>query len=264
MFTYNIFFHPLRKYPGPKLWAASRLPYSLMIKSGFSHRRVLELHQQYGDVVRVAPNELAFSNPDAWKEIMGHRRKGQGENGKDTVIWELVPHSIIAADREDHSKYRRLLAHGFSNQAMMDQQPMIRHYVNLLIERLREACKNGTEPLNMVSWYNFTTFDIIGNLVFGESFGCLDNSSYHPWVSFLFDTVRLNTLLAEFRRWSIGRFCLRWLTPKAAMEKVLRHKTLTEEKADQRLRLEESRPDFMEAMSQAKRDSVSAHLCLEY
>lgn len=260
--TYNVFFHPLRKYPGPKLWAAPRIPYGLMIRSGVSHRRVPELHQQYGDVVRVAPNELSFSNPDAWNDIMGHRKKGQGENGKDQVFWELQRHAIIATGREDHGMLRRILAHGFSNQAMVDQQPLIGRYVDLLIERLRETCKNGTQPVSMVSWYNWTTFDIIGDLTFGESFGCLDGSSYHPWVKFIFDGVRINAILTEIRRWTIGRFCLRWFMPKTVMEKLRRHEKLTEEKLPQRLRLDGSRPDFMEAMSQAMRDSVGAHLYL--
>ncbi|KAL1878228.1 hypothetical protein Daus18300_002145 [Diaporthe australafricana] len=260
--TYNVFFHPLRKYPGPKLWAASRIPYALMIKSGYSHRRVLDLHKQYGDVVRLAPNELSFSDPDAWNDIMGHRKKGQAENGKDTVFWELQPHAIIATDREDHSRVRRILAHGFSNQAMMDQQPLIGHYVDLLIERLRENCKNGTQPVSMVSWYNWITFDIIGDLVFGESFGCLEGSSYHPWVKFIFDGVRLNSIMTEIRRWTIGRFCLRCFMPKTVTEKLHRHAKLTEEKVARRLQLGVSRPDFMEAMSQAMGNSVSAQMHL--
>lgn len=104
-----------------------------MVNSGLAHWWLLELHQQYGDVVHVAPNELSFSGPDVWNDIMGHRRKGQGENGKDPVFWERSPQAIVGANREDHGRIRRTLAHGFSNQATMDQQPLIRHYVGLLM-----------------------------------------------------------------------------------------------------------------------------------
>lgn len=114
----------------------------------------------------------------------------------------------------------------------------------------------------MVSWYNWTTFDIIGDLVFGELFGCLDSSSYHPWVKFIFDAIRTNVIMTELHRWTMGRFCLR-LVPKAIMERAYRHKTLTEEKVAQRLRLGVSRPDFMEAMCPEKGDSVSAQLHLD-
>jgi hypothetical protein len=42
---------------------------------------MLELHNRYGDIVRIAPSELAFSHPDAWKDIMGHK-KGEPEMEK--------------------------------------------------------------------------------------------------------------------------------------------------------------------------------------
>ncbi|CAG9982954.1 unnamed protein product [Clonostachys byssicola] len=250
--VYNIYFHPLRNYPGPKIWAASRIPYALMIISGHSHKRVLQLHEQYGEVVRIAPDELAFISPEAWHNIMGHRKQGQGENGKDPLFWEPQPNAIIAASRENHGRLRRVLAHGFSSQAIMDQQPLVRRYVDLLIERLRERCKDGTEPVGMVSWYNWTTFDIIGDLVFGESFGCLEGSDYHPWVKFIFDAVRINAIQTMFRRWTVTRFCLRWFLPKSLMERAFKHRKLSEEKVAQRLGLGHSRPDFMEAMSHPK------------
>lgn len=44
-----------------------------------------------------------------------------------------IPTSIINADREEHSRFRRALSHGFSDSAMRDQEPMIAKYVDLLI-----------------------------------------------------------------------------------------------------------------------------------
>ncbi|KAK3171581.1 hypothetical protein OEA41_003665 [Lepraria neglecta] len=53
-------------------------------------------------------------------------------------------------------------------------------YVNKLQEQLSARCTSG--PLNMVAWYTFTTFDLIGDLSFGENFGCLDTGDYVPFV----------------------------------------------------------------------------------
>lgn len=39
-------------------------------------------------------------------------------------------------------------------------------------------------------WSQYTTFDMIGHLVFAESFGCLGDSAYHPWVTRIFETVK--------------------------------------------------------------------------
>lgn len=57
--VYNVFFHPLSRYPGSVWWAMSRVPYLMMVWSGEEHRRVLEMHDRYGEVVRLAPDELS-------------------------------------------------------------------------------------------------------------------------------------------------------------------------------------------------------------
>ncbi len=32
---------------------------------------IKQLHDKYGEIVRVAPNELSYTNPDAWQEVYG-------------------------------------------------------------------------------------------------------------------------------------------------------------------------------------------------
>jgi hypothetical protein len=76
--------------------------------------RLLELHTQYGHVVRTAPNELSFTHPEAWKVIHGQRRL---EMPKDPIFRLHTPtgaQNIMVADRETHSRQRRLLSHAFS------------------------------------------------------------------------------------------------------------------------------------------------------
>ena len=80
---YNVFLHPLRHYRGPKLWAATRLPWCWYQYKGTLHSHLLELHIKYGHTVRIAPNELSFTTDTAWKTIYGHRST---EVGKDPVF----------------------------------------------------------------------------------------------------------------------------------------------------------------------------------
>jgi cytochrome P450 len=253
---YNVWFHPLRKYPGPRLWAATRIPYTRMIFSGMSHQKILELHQRYGDVVRVAPDELAYCNGDAWNDIMGHRKRGQGENGKDPIFWKTQQHSVISANRENHTRMRRTLAHGFSAQAMMDQQPLIQGYVDMLIDGLRKSSDNGNRPVEMTSWYNWTTFDIIGDLAFGEPFGCLKDSNYHPWVSLIFQRIRGGAINNALRRFPFGEKLIQLLIPKEARAKFHAYFQITQEKVNKRLADTRPRPDFMEVMARKEGDMV--------
>jgi averantin hydroxylase len=64
-------------------------------------------------------------------------------------------YAILSADRADHSRFRRLLSHSFSEKAMREQQPVITSYVNLLINRLREHSSQGSQ--DMVSWFNVSS-----------------------------------------------------------------------------------------------------------
>lgn len=247
---YNLFLSPLRKVPGPKLWAISQLPYSSMTISGEGHKRMKKLHETYGDVVRVGPNQVAFTDPAAWKETMGHRRTGQMENGRDPVFYALARNGLIGPiGSEEHGRQRRILSHGFSAQSLMEQQPLIQQYVDLLMQRLRENCQDGTRALDMTKWYNWTTFDVIGDLAFGEPFGCLSESNYHPWVSMIVHGVKQGAQLVALRRSFpnvarlIQTYFLRVITPKREQ-----HLELTHTKVAKRIAMQEDRPDFMHAM----------------
>lgn len=56
---YNLFLHPLRKYPGPFLAGSTRAYYLFYDVRGLSHWKVNEWHQKYGPVIRIAPDELS-------------------------------------------------------------------------------------------------------------------------------------------------------------------------------------------------------------
>ncbi|KAJ6171580.1 hypothetical protein N7470_000647 [Penicillium chermesinum] len=193
---YNAFFHPLAAFPGPTSHAMSRIPYCWKLLRGTMPYDILSLHERYGDVVRVAPDELAFSNSEAWKDIMGHN-PGVEEFGKLSNFYRPVeesPVNIVNADRKDHGVLRKLLSHGFSEKSLRAQEPMIQVYIDLLVQRLHENCSGGATALDLTAWYNWTTFDIIGDLAFGEPFGCLQNSEYHPYVHLIFESARAGTI----------------------------------------------------------------------
>lgn len=63
---YNVYFHPLTKFPGPKLRAASVIPAWITMWTG-AVLPFKELHDKYGTVVRTAPDSLSFNSPGGWK-----------------------------------------------------------------------------------------------------------------------------------------------------------------------------------------------------
>ncbi|KAI4864002.1 cytochrome P450 [Hypoxylon rubiginosum] len=185
-------------------------------------------------------------------EIRGHRKNGLGENSKDPHEFDRQILNIIGAHREEHTRVRRVLSHAFSAQAMLNQEPIIKMYVDQLFEQLHKECRNGTRPLNMVEWFNFTTFDVIGDLAFGEPFGCLENSTYHPWVALVFAGMKNLSWAQNLARYPLIAPLLQFLMPKGLSTKWAEHQQLSEAKVRKRLALPTERPDFMDAMLQKR------------
>jgi cytochrome P450 len=153
IYFYNIFLHPLREFPGPRNAAASCVPSIRQALRGDIDFWITGLHLQYGEVVRVSPNELSFSSADAWKDIYGHKRAGKPSLVKDPAFYVFEDdRTIINADDESHARQRRIFANAFSDRALKMQEPLFLTYVNKLVEKLRtKSASNPDEEFNMVN-----------------------------------------------------------------------------------------------------------------
>lgn len=254
---YNVFFHPLHKFPGPKLWAASQLPSVLTYASGHQHKKSLALHNKYGPVVRTGPNEMSYLQPESWEAICGHRKAGQSENGKAEHYKRGRPNSILGVDRENHARMRKLMSYGFAPSTMVEQQPIIIGYIDLLIRRLRERCQPSGGPVEMAAWFNYTTFDIIGDLTFGESFRCLQDAAMHPWIAMAFGNAKIGAMASGLSQMPLLRPLLPLFVGRKMIKQSMECKQLIREKVSQRLAIQSPRPDFMYSMTSDKAGLVS-------
>ncbi len=67
--AYCIFLHPLHHVPGPFLASFSKLWINIRHFRGTYHNDILEVHRQYGPVVRITPNEVSFVDREALKVL---------------------------------------------------------------------------------------------------------------------------------------------------------------------------------------------------
>ncbi|KAM3414128.1 Versicolorin B desaturase [Cercospora zeina] len=180
--TYNLFFHPLRKFPGPKLWASTCLVRHFRAIKGDLDIHLRQLHEQYGEVVRFSPTELSFTNSQAWKDIYGH---GRIQMPKGLFYPPDETPNISFSNDADHSRFRKAMANAFSEKALRTQELLIKQYIDEFILKLRGVAESRSS-VDMVLWYNLVGFDLIGDLAFGKSFGGLRNHEYHSWVQSIF------------------------------------------------------------------------------
>lgn len=205
-----------------------------------------EFHDRYGAIVRIAPNELSFTDPQAWKDIYGNRPGHQPFERNRTWFKAAKPgdpESIMGPNEEAHARYRKTLVHAFSDKSLKEQAPMIESHVDQLITKLREVSKDS--PIDLVEWLNFTTFDIAGDLCFGESFDCLKNGKAHPWVEVSYDFGKGLALIAAVNFYPPLDRLLRLVIPKQIMQRTTDHIAMSRAKVMKRLASDSDRPDFV-------------------
>ncbi|MCJ1280128.1 hypothetical protein MMC21_007955 [Puttea exsequens] len=247
---YALYFHPLARYPGPKLWIISRIPSARALRNGTFIHVLRKMHERYGPVVRYSEKELSFVDAQAWHDIYGHH--GGKSNFPRNPIWYLrAPngaHTILSADNTDHARMRRLLSHAFSERALKAQEHLIQVYFDLLINRLKAKAADDGKPFNIVDWFHFTTFDIAGDLEFGESFNCLEDGKLHPWIEVMLShfkrLVILGSILIVF---PLLRPIAPWLIPKNVTRQRLERFQFAHDKVGTRLAKgdDQLRADFM-------------------
>ncbi|KIW30806.1 uncharacterized protein PV07_02506 [Cladophialophora immunda] len=216
--VYNVSpFHPLAKYPGPLLWRASRLPASWRQARGDLYQCIDAIHTQYGAIVRIAPDELSFTSPEAWAQIYNTRPQLQKTRFHFPPADERkMPESMIMAGDAEHTRLRRLANPAFTTAGILEVEPVMQHYVDLLCTQLTQVCGAGAEgsSQNMVDWFLWTLNDVIGQLALDQEFDCLKNRRLHPWPSFLLLGLKNATIFNQFRRFGITQAMLMPLLTK--------------------------------------------------
>ena len=227
--------------------AVSNLPYVIWTVSGQVHQRLRELHDQYGEVVRIRPNALTYRSPQAWKDIYSRRKPGALPFSRHRQCYSPVPPGksrLINANEADHTRQKRLLTHAFSERALRDQEPLIISHIDLFITQLR-GYADREEKVNLEAWLNFLTFDIIGDLAFGVLFGCLEGSEYHPWVATIFQSIKTGASLRALSVYPFLAAQIPKVMPKRLIQKRLAHHQVSKDKVTQRLATTTARPDFI-------------------
>ncbi|KAJ2893597.1 hypothetical protein MKZ38_008420 [Zalerion maritima] len=237
MVVYRLFFHPLAKYPGPRLAATSELWYAKHWTSGKYHKAIQAAHRKYGEVVRIAPNDLSFSTPQSFKDIYGHAVKGKKHFPKSDFFDTVGDHPGIVSVRNsgEHARQRKYLSHAFSAKALRDQEGIMLQYVDQFIRKIGEMGKPGGKGVDLEEGFVWLTFDIIGDLTFGEPFGAVAEGRTTFWISLLLDGVYVNNLVSWRRRLPIMNLALPFVLSKGMAEKWEKHNELTRRKMLKRL-----------------------------
>lgn len=123
-------------------------------------------------MVRVSPNELSFSSEQALKDI--HMTKAADFTKKGTseeLIFKLIfaaPNLLTTHDPVEHKALRDALQPAFTTKALLEQEEITQHHVGEMIEKLKRAAQNPSQPISLTRVLDEMIWGTVGNLAFGE------------------------------------------------------------------------------------------------
>lgn len=167
------YFSTLSQVPGPFLASVSRLWHLVRIIKGRVNQDIVELHNQYGPFVRIAPDEVSVSHPDAPKQLLLNTLdKGYWYNVTAVPDWRFqTPFSTI--NPKEKAARSKAFASGYTLSNLLQTE----EHINRMIEKLLGWMdKYATEhkPMELDLFFSYTAFDIIGEVLFSRPFGFIE------------------------------------------------------------------------------------------
>ncbi|KAI5240129.1 hypothetical protein E4T43_06262 [Aureobasidium subglaciale] len=145
---------------------------------------------------------------------------------------------------EKHSRMRKSLSAAFSTKALIEQEQIINSCVDQFVSSLDQGDGASERGLNMTKWFEMIAFDILGEMAFGESFGCIESGKPHFWSELIEEHLFFITIVDNLRRYPLFVTLGRWIMPLTASLRD-KHTGLSREKVAKRLSTKEPRKDFM-------------------
>ncbi|KAI8938499.1 hypothetical protein NX059_004389 [Plenodomus lindquistii] len=177
LYFYRLYLHPLAKFPGPKLAAISSWyeAYYEIVLTGQYSRQISKLHDQYGPIIRVTPDELHIRDPRFFDQVYGKNQLLDKEG------WDkrfgCAGGLLTTVKAEDHKRRRAALAPMFSRRSILDFIHIIYRHIDTLSVRMQEF-EARKEPLNLSHAFPALTGDIIMDYFFGFNYNQLNHPEF--------------------------------------------------------------------------------------
>ncbi|KAJ7055924.1 high nitrogen upregulated cytochrome P450 monooxygenase 2 [Mycena amicta] len=167
--------HPLAHIPGPvlakitKWWAAG------LVLGGKKHLMLKKLHDRYGDFVRTGPNEVSIIDADAIKSVLGTSGFPKGPYYEPWSDPDLPARNLLTLRGDHHANRRRIWNRGMSTQSLKGFEGILAERLALLLQQFDRFAKEGggKGKVDVAAWFNFLTFDFMGDMAFGGGFDTL-------------------------------------------------------------------------------------------
>ncbi|KAJ5925355.1 hypothetical protein N7454_007994 [Penicillium verhagenii] len=166
-------FSPLKDIPGPFWSRFTTLWYFNRARKGKFEQDNIHLHQTYGPVVRISPDQYSISEIDAIKTVYGPGSKFAKSAWYDG--WRHPQQWSVFSDRniKRHSETRKKFTGLYSMSSVVQYEPFVNSCIEIFFQRLDEFA-DQKQVFDLGHWFQCYAFDVIGDITFGQRFGFLD------------------------------------------------------------------------------------------
>ncbi|KAK4180645.1 cytochrome P450 [Triangularia setosa] len=201
---YLLWFHPLAKYPGPRIAAISNIWYGYQWLSGRYPWAMQQAFRDYGDVVRIAPNELVFITPKAYTDIYTSSINGRPGFVKSDLLDTGDKYEGLASERDidKHRAARKQLAPAFSPKALRQYEPVLHKHIDGFVSKL-EGSSAPHEGVDIAPWFERATCDLGGAITLGHDFKNIESGKNHPILESLLRIGHWATFRNVMRRFPL-------------------------------------------------------------
>ncbi|KAI0194578.1 putative cytochrome P450 [Astrocystis sublimbata] len=235
---YRFWLHPLSKFPGPKIAAFTTLYeayFDLIHKGGGQFAfKIKQLHQKYGPIVRIGPNEVHIDDASFYNEVYSNHTAARPIDKLEKYRHRFgMPEALISTvDGETHRIRRTAISGFFSKQHITSLNKTAQDVVMRISNRLSSEYRGTGKVINACEMWAALTADVVSELAFARQTHFSDapdfQSSYSQammsWVFAAHLTTHFNFLM-QMIHWipdSIMSLILPSLTPVLRYRQVIR------------------------------------------
>ncbi|KAK3303596.1 cytochrome P450-like protein [Chaetomium strumarium] len=176
----NRYHNGLNKYPGPFLASLTDWWRFFDVYRRRPERTHIELHRKYGPVVRLGPNTLSFSDPEALKTIYG-LNKGFIKSDfyvvqQSVVKGHSLPSLFSTTDNDFHMQFRRCVNSAFAMSALVQYEPFVDNTTKLFLKQTERLHIDKPKACDFTRWLQFYAFDVIGEITYSKRHGFIEKN----------------------------------------------------------------------------------------
>ncbi|OTA89154.1 hypothetical protein M434DRAFT_79664 [Hypoxylon sp. CO27-5] len=199
---HRLFYHPLAKFPGPKLAAITRYveAYYDVVCGGQYEFQIMKMHEKYGPIVRISPYELHIHDANFFDKL--YNRDGYWNK----YDWAYDAHNsqlstLASIDHNVHKRRRAAMSPFFSKASAASRQSIIREMTSKLCRRLDGFVNSKDSRVRLGAALGALTRDVATEFLLSKSFNNLDAEDFRAGVG--------NTLQESGAIWRITKH-IRW------------------------------------------------------